>query len=385
MAGEITSIKILLVDNPTEIRNMREALREAGFGNVSEMTTGLQVLTEIKKNPPELVIVSFILPQYSGMQVFKSMRADKALSQIKFIMVTPKVNRRELDEIKTQGVEHILSRPFESVQLRDMIYTAFGMEAADVKAEGAKAHGEGLSLFASGSFEEALKMFRAASDAYPDAEHFFMQGRCYLEMNMYDLAIAAFQNVIERDRHHRDVDHMLGVALQKKKDYNASIQALERAARKESAKAQTHLELGKSYLGADMVEKADTSFATAVTMEPQNVEHRTEIGNAYLDKGLYEKAESAFGAALAINPENIPLYNRMAIALRKQGKFMEAINIYVKALNVAPDDEGLYYNLARALFESGQKDKAIKALDKALALDGEFKEAKQLREEYSKL
>ena len=76
------------------------------------------------------------------------------------------------------------------------------------------------------------------------------------------------------------------------------------------------------------------------------------------------------------------LYNRMAIALRKQGKHQDAINIYVKALGVAPKDEGLYYNLARALFESGQKDKAIKSLARALSLDPDFAEAKELREEY---
>lgn len=382
MANELDETRILVVDNPSEVRNVRELLRESGFNNISDMTSGLQVLTEIKKKPPDMMIVNFILPQYSGLQVFKSMRSDKALASIKFIMVVPKLNKKEMEDLKNQGVEHILSRPFDSGELREMIYEAFGMKASDMKQTAETLHAEGMELFKQKKWEEALKKFREASDAYPGQEHYYMQGRVYIEMEMHDQAVAAFQNSLDKGARHVDVDHWMGVALQKKKDYLASIQALERAARKQNAMAVTHVELGKSYLGADMVDKAGEAFGSAVKMEPDNVAHRTEIGNAYLEKGLYGHAEQVFGAAIDVNPGQIHLYNRMAIALRKQSKYTEAINIYIKALKVSPDDEGLFYNLARALFESGQKDKAVKALDKAISLDPEFAEAIALKSEY---
>lgn len=383
MANELADTRILVVDNPSEVRNVRELLRESGFNNLADMTSGLQVLTEIKKNPPGMMIVNFILSQYSGLQVFKSMRSDKALASIKFILVVPKLNKREMEDLKNQGVEHILARPFDSGELREMIYGAFGLKAGDLKKSAATFHAEGLELFSQKKWEDALKKFREASDAYQDPEHYYMQGRAYLEMGMNDQAVAAFQNSLDKGARHSKVDHWMGVALQKKKDYLASIQALERAARKQDAKADTHVELGKSYLGADMVDKAGEAFGSAIKMEPDNIAHRTEIGNAYLEKGLYSHAEQVFGAAIDVNPGQIHLYNRMAIALRKQSKYTEAINIYIKALKVSPDDEGLFYNLARALFESGQKDKAVKALDKAISLDPEFAEAIALKSEYT--
>ena len=382
MANELGETRVLVVDNPSEVRNTREMLRELNFNNISDMTSGLQVLTEIKKNPPGLVIVNFILPQYSGLQVFKSMRSDKALAVIKFILVVPKLNRREMEDLKNQGVEHILVRPFDSEQLREMIYEAFGLKAGDMKESSAAIYAGGLELFNQKKWEEALKKFREASDAYPDPEYYYMQGRAYFEMGMNDQAIAALQNAMDKGARHSKVDHLMGVILQKKKDYAASVQMLERASRKQEAKADTHVELGKSYLGADMVEKAGEAFATAVKMEPGDVAHRTEIGNAYLEKGLYSHAEQVFGEAIDVNPDQINLYNRMAMALRKQAKYNEAINIYIKALKVAPGDEGLFYNLARALFESGQKDKAVKALEKAISLDPEFTEAITLKNEY---
>lgn len=229
MANELGETSVLVVDNPSEVRNTREMLRDLNFNNVSDMTSGLQVLTEIKKNPPGLVIVNFILPQYSGLQVFKSMRSDKALAVIKFILVVPKLNRREMEDLKNQGVEHILVRPFDSEQLREMIYDAFGLKAGDVKETAAALHSEGLELFNQKKWEEALKKFREASDAYPDPESYYMQGRAYLEMGMNDQAIAALQNALDKGARHSKVDHLMGVILQKKKDYLASVQALERA------------------------------------------------------------------------------------------------------------------------------------------------------------
>lgn len=382
MANELGETSVLVVDNPSEVRNIREMLRELNFNNISDMTSGLQVLKEIKKNPPGLVLVNFILPQYSGLQVFKSMKADKALALIKFIMVVPKLNRLEMEDLKKQGVEHILARPFDSDQLREMIYDAFGLKAANMKEAAMVMHSMALELFSQKQWEEALKKFREASDAFADPEHFYMQGRCYLEMGMNDQAIAALQNALDKGARPSKIDHFMGVALQGKKDYTASVHALERAAHKQDSKADTHVELGKSYLGADMVDKAGEAFDTAIKMEPGNIAHRTQIGNAYLEKGLYTHAEQVFGAAIDISPDQIDLYNRMAIALRKQAKFAEAINIYIKALKVAPSDEGLFYNLARALYESGQKDKAVKALDKALSLDPGFAEAIALKGEY---
>lgn len=382
MANELGETRVLVVDNPSGVRDMREMLRTLNFSNISDMTSGLQVLKEIKKSPPGLVIVNFILPQYSGLQVFKSMKADKALALIKFIMVVPKLNRLEMEDLKKQGVDRILVRPFDSDKLRDMIYDAFGVTAGDMKETAETFHAEGLELFNQKKWEEALAKFRLANDSFQAPKHSFMQGRCYLEMGMNDQAMAAFQNALDKGAPRAEIDQWMGVAAQKKKDYTASVKALEQAASKLDAGASVHVELGKGYLSADMVDKAGEAFATAVKMEPGNVAHRTEIGNAYLEKGLYSQAEQVFSEAIEASPDQILLYNRMAMALRKQAKYTEAINIYIQALKVAPNDEGLFYNLARALFESGQKDKAVKALDKAIGIDPEFAEAIALKNEY---
>lgn len=383
MSAEIRNTKVLIVDNPGEVRNLRASLREIGFNSVSEMTSGLQVLTEIKKDLPAVILVNLNMPKYSGLQVFKSMKADKALAAVKFIMLAPKSNRREIKELESEGVSLILQRPFTDEELREILYKALGVNAEELAGAAQQIVLEAKAAFEKKDYQRALDYYHRATQSSQEAEYYYMQGRCYLEMGLLDQAIAAFQNTIKLNYRYEDVDHWLGVALQRKEDFVNSIKVLERAAKKENAQAQTHVELGKSHLGVNQVEQAEVAFGAAIRIKPDDVEVRAQVGNAYLEKGVYDKAEAAFGEAIKINPENIPLYNRMAIALRKQGKYKEAINLYVKALAVDPEDEGLYYNLARALSESGDKEKAIKALDKALTLDPDFEEARALRKEYS--
>lgn len=382
MAHDLSGVSILVVDNPVEVRNMREALRDVGFNSVADMTDGLKVLTDIKKNPPEVIFVNYILPKYSGLQVFTSLMSDKSLASIKFVMIIPRLNRREVAEMEKAGVRHWLQRPFTPEDLREKIFNLFGMGMDALREVAEQTMRQAQEKFDEGDYETALRLFGEACGEFSNAECFLMQGRCYLELEMYDQAIAAFQNAKEEDHRFPKIDHWLGVAYQKKKDYLESVKLLEREAKRQNAAAETNLELGKSYLGADMVEKADAAFSTAIKKDPKSDSNRKEIGDAYLEKGLYDKAEAAYGEAIDINPGNIFYYNRMAIAQRRQGKHKEAINIYIKALGVAPKDEGLYYNLARALYESGEKEKAVKALDKALALDPDFSEAKELKEEY---
>ncbi len=382
MVNELADTTILIVDNPQEIRNIREFLREKGFNRLSDSSSALSVLTEIKKNPPQVVIANCNMPRYSGVQLFKSIVNDRQLASIKFIMTTPKLNRREREEMEKDGVTNIVERPFDEEALASAIMGAFGFSTDHMAGALAELAGQAQEVFDAGNFEEALKLFKTAYGSEAKSEYTFMMGRCYLEMALYDHAISSFQSTKAKESRFPDIDKWIAEAQGRKDAPENHLDALEKAASYESAGPQANLALGRGFLGANEAEKADKAFNRAIELAPDDSGVRMAVGNAYLDSGDYVRAEGAFGKAIYLNPEDIDLYNRMAIALRKQGKYKDAIAIYVKALNVKPKDEGLYYNLARALHESGDKPKAVKALDKALKIDPQFAEAVELREQY---
>lgn len=381
MVQDIKETRILLVDNQPGIVNMREQLGELGFNSFAEVSNGLQALTTIKKYKPGIIIANLILPKYSGLQILNSVKRDKSLSNIKFIMTTQMLNKREMMALIKDGVTNILQRPFTTEQLKEKIYALHGLSPEDLINGAIDLANEARILFDEEKFDEASKLYFEAAESHPTADYYVMLGRCYQKMDLLDQAIASLKNAVESDHKHTEARSYLKKAEAKKDERNRLL-ALEAKAAKENATAYDHLNLGKAYLDDEKVEKANSAFIRAVEKEPDNMEVRTAIGNAYLDSGMDNKAEEIFKEAIHIQPENIHLYNRMAIALRRQSKHSDAIDLYVKALAVAPKDEGLYYNLARALGDSGQKQKALKALNKALSIDPDFKEARKLKKEY---
>ncbi|VAX19769.1 hypothetical protein MNBD_NITROSPINAE01-1163 [hydrothermal vent metagenome] len=384
MAHELADTKILIVDNQSEIRNMRETLRDIGFNSVKDLTSGLKVLTEIQKETPDVVLVNYYLPQYSGMQVFKSLSGTKAFASVKFIMIVPKTDSRKIkDGIIADGISTLLERPFSSDELRESIFSLFGMGMEHMKQVAELQMQEGHELFEAGDYENAVQKFREAGDVVSNPESIFWQGRCYLEMGMFDQANASFQNA-NKGKRYPGISKWLGFLHIAKKDYKEAITHLDRAIKEDKADPFLLVARGKCQLFIDTESMAEVSFNGATSLAPNDEKVKLEIGNAYLEKELYDKAEKMFGAAIKIASNDIQLYNRMAIALRKQGKFKRAIEIYVMALKIDPENEGLYYNLARALHESGDDEKAIKVLNKALDLDPEFTEARELKKEYTK-
>lgn len=383
MANELAQTSILIVDTIAEARNVQEALSTEGFENLSVLNEGLKVIPEIRKNKPQIMIVNIALPKFSGMQILNVISKEKSLASIKFIMTTSRLNRRELEQLKKDGVKIVVQRPISAEQLREKIFSMFGM-SADLREDAAKDfYKAGMESFKKGDYENALEAFKQASEGNRnEAAYLFMQGRCYFELDLFDKAISAFVSTSKIDSKYPELNYWRGMALQKRREYLASVQMLKRAAEEDSSKSGILMEMGKSYLGADMKAEADQSFAAAIKLDPNDIDIRTSIGNAYLDKELYGNAEKAFGDAIDVNPENIHLYNRMGIAARKQGKYREAIYIYMKAMKVDPRDEGILYNLSRALWGAGQKEKALKVIDMALSIYPDFGEAKKLREKF---
>jgi tetratricopeptide (TPR) repeat protein len=70
--------------------------------------------------------------------------------------------------------------------------------------------------------------------------------------------------------------------------------------------------------------------------------------------------------------------NSHGMSCRKAGRIEEAINTYESCLLVCEDDEGIYFNLARAYMEGGQDEQAIQSINKALAINPDFREGQSL-------
>ena len=112
MSGKI----FIIEDEPSIIQLVQHNLEKEGF-IVSSSTNGNNGLKELKKFEPHLLLLDWMLPDLSGVEICKNIRKDLKLKSLPIIMLTAK--GEEEDKIKglDSGVDDYLTNPFSFNEL----------------------------------------------------------------------------------------------------------------------------------------------------------------------------------------------------------------------------------------------------------------------------
>lgn len=103
---------ILIVDDERDLVELLVYnLRRAGY-ETSVAFTGRQALDAIAANPPSLVLLDVMLPEFSGTEVASRIRTNPATAELPIIMLTAK--SAEVDQIVglTVGADDYVPKPF---------------------------------------------------------------------------------------------------------------------------------------------------------------------------------------------------------------------------------------------------------------------------------
>ena len=113
--------KIFIIeDEPSIIQLVQHNLEKNGF-IVSSSLNGNDGLKELKKFQPDLLLLDWMLPDLSGIEICKSIRKDNSFKNLPIIMLTAK--GEEEDKIKglDSGVDDYLTKPFSFNELKSRI------------------------------------------------------------------------------------------------------------------------------------------------------------------------------------------------------------------------------------------------------------------------
>ncbi len=84
-----TKMKILVVDDFATMRKiMRNLLKQLDFTNVEDADDGATAIEKLKADNYDFVITDLNMPQITGLELLKSIRADKKMKEIPLLMVT---------------------------------------------------------------------------------------------------------------------------------------------------------------------------------------------------------------------------------------------------------------------------------------------------------
>ena len=109
--------KILIIDDEIHIVELiRFNLETSGY-EVDIAYDGLDGYLKIKENAPQLVLLDWMLPNISGIDVLKKIRDDKDLKNTPVIMLTAKNMEADKVEGLVGGADDYITKPFSVKEL----------------------------------------------------------------------------------------------------------------------------------------------------------------------------------------------------------------------------------------------------------------------------
>ncbi len=97
-------------------------------------------------------------------------------------------------------------------------------------------------------------------------------------------------------------------------------------------------------------------------------------GNALARLGRFQEAIEAYEYMLKLHPEDFECWYSKGVALAKLGRTEDALVAYYKAIDARPDLHEAYYNCACSHATMGNRDAALGDLEKAISLNGQYKQ-----------
>ena len=116
---------ILIVDDEVDIRDILRIrlANQPGF-RILEAANGSDALELTRQQRPDLIILDWLMPGFSGMEVLKALRESPELTTIPVIMMTVKSELSAQAQGKAMGVVAYLIKPFDATRLMETVQKA---------------------------------------------------------------------------------------------------------------------------------------------------------------------------------------------------------------------------------------------------------------------
>lgn len=104
---------LMVEDEPSLVEAMKYALEKEGF-SVATAYDGREALRKLRSDPPSLVLLDLMLPQISGLDLCRLIRAE---SIVPIVVVTAKDSEADKIVILEMGADDYITKPFSMQEL----------------------------------------------------------------------------------------------------------------------------------------------------------------------------------------------------------------------------------------------------------------------------
>lgn len=123
------NMKILIVDDFSTMRRIvKHILAQLGFKNIEEAEDGKVALGKLRESHFEFVISDWNMPNMKGIDLLREVRADGALRELPFLMVTAESQKDNVQEAVQAGVSSYITKPFTTETLEAKLEQIFKLK-----------------------------------------------------------------------------------------------------------------------------------------------------------------------------------------------------------------------------------------------------------------
>ena len=107
---------LLIEDEPNIIEAIRFVLSRAGYV-VDTHSDGATALGAVASKTPDLVILDVMLPNRSGYDILRDLRAEARTSVLPVLMLTARGQKKDREMAERYGASRYMTKPFSNAEM----------------------------------------------------------------------------------------------------------------------------------------------------------------------------------------------------------------------------------------------------------------------------
>lgn len=114
---DLSGTTVLLVDDNLQNLELMEAYLESLPCTIQTARDGMEALSQIEQNPPDLILLDVMMPRMSGFEVCQKIKTAPRTRDIPVIMVTALHEVGDVERAVESGANDFLSKPVNKLEL----------------------------------------------------------------------------------------------------------------------------------------------------------------------------------------------------------------------------------------------------------------------------
>jgi two-component system chemotaxis response regulator CheY len=126
------NMKVLVVDDFATMRKIvRNILKQIGFTNIVEADDGANAMEIIKNEKVDFVVTDWNMPNMTGLELLKNIRAEDRAKDVPVLMVTAEGLANNVVDAVKAGVDNYIVKPFTAETVQAKIEQIFAKRSAN--------------------------------------------------------------------------------------------------------------------------------------------------------------------------------------------------------------------------------------------------------------